>query len=367
MGLDPPMANPHPVEPALTSLDEMLAEANATVKDQLDAASQLELNRLIEQFSAGWQSRIEHIFGERLADLGARIQARCRAQFEVELAQTLDRGRRKVYADLNQSTRRLRQFENEAQWTQVLVESTQGLAERAALFAVNQRMLELRATRNLTAPTLAPVPIAASPAFSSVLETRDTVVAMRTRGELSEPIAHLVGEAPGLRFSLFPLTAGERVAAILYADSGQGSLETSALEILASFGGAVIAGLTAGGPRQSSQLHTIFGIEPAGARPISWTSLNRKEQETHLRAQRFARTQVAEMRLYQSQAVKQGRADRDLYLKLKDKIDDGRLAFRREFMSASDSMVDYFHLELVRTLANDDADLLGKDYPGPMV
>jgi hypothetical protein len=30
-------------------------------------------------------------------------------------------------------------------------------------------------------------------------------------------------------------------------------------------------------------------------------------------------------------------------------------------------MVDYLHLELVRTLANDDAEALGKDYPGPMV
>ena len=36
-------------------------------------------------------------------------------------------------------------------------------------------------------------------------------------------------------------------------------------------------------------------------------------------------------------------------------------------MSKSDSMVDYFHLDIVRTLANDDADLLGTDYPGPMI
>jgi hypothetical protein len=29
-------------------------------------------------------------------------------------------------------------------------------------------------------------------------------------------------------------------------------------------------------------------------------------------------------------------------------------------------MVDYIHVELLRTLANDDAELLGEDYPGPM-
>jgi hypothetical protein len=30
-------------------------------------------------------------------------------------------------------------------------------------------------------------------------------------------------------------------------------------------------------------------------------------------------------------------------------------------------MVDYLHLEMVHTLANDDAELLGKDYPGPLL
>jgi hypothetical protein len=30
-------------------------------------------------------------------------------------------------------------------------------------------------------------------------------------------------------------------------------------------------------------------------------------------------------------------------------------------------MVDYLHPELVRTLANDDVELLGSDYPGPLV
>jgi hypothetical protein len=28
--------------------------------------------------------------------------------------------------------------------------------------------------------------------------------------------------------------------------------------------------------------------------------------------------------------------------------------------------VDYLHLELVRTLANDEVELLGQEYPGPL-
>jgi hypothetical protein len=87
----------------------------------------------------------------------------------------------------------------------------------------------------------------------------------------------------------------------------------------------------------------------------------------HLRAQRFARVQVAQIRLYQSEKVKIGRTAHDLYTSVKEEVDAAREVFRREFLNSSDSMVDYLHLEMVRTLANDDADVLGKDYPGPMV
>jgi hypothetical protein len=72
------------------------------------------------------------------------------------------------------------------------------------------------------------------------------------------------------------------------------------------------------------------------------------------------------MRLYRAPAVKQGRLKRDIYGSLRADIDAARDAFRREFLSSSPTMVDYIHVELLRTLANDDAELLGEDYPGPM-
>jgi hypothetical protein len=100
---------------------------------------------------------------------------------------------------------------------------------------------------------------------------------------------------------------------------------------------------------------------------LSWFSLSREDKELHLRAQRFARVQVAEIRLYQSERVKNGRTAHDLYTSLKTEIDSARAAFRQGFLNASESMVDYLHLELVATLGNDDAEALGKDYPGPMV
>jgi hypothetical protein len=111
----------------------------------------------------------------------------------------------------------------------------------------------------------------------------------------------------------------------------------------------------------------ISGARPAGLRLPAWPQLSKEEQDFHIKAQRFARVRVAEMRLYQSEAVKEGRAAANLYTRLKGEIDAGREAFRTEFMDRCPSMVDYFHLELVRTLANEDETLLGSDYPGPLV
>ena len=90
------------------------------------------------------------------------------------------------------------------------------------------------------------------------------------------------------------------------------------------------------------------------------------EEALHLSAQRFARVRVAEMRLYQSQAVVRGRATRHLYAELKEAIDSARDVFERDYRSRSVSLPDYLHLELVRTLANHDAALLGAEYPGPL-
>ena len=61
------------------------------------------------------------------------------------------------------------------------------------------------------------------------------------------------------------------------------------------------------------------------------------------------------MRLYRPDAVKAGRAQQDLYATLQDAIDEARQEFQQTFVAASKTMADYFHLELVRTLANDNA------------
>lgn len=86
----------------------------------------------------------------------------------------------------------------------------------------------------------------------------------------------------------------------------------------------------------------------------------------HLRAQRFARLLVADLQLYRAAEIREGKQMRNLYGRLKEEIDKSREAYYRKFGQTAAGM-DYFHVELVRTLAGDDEGLLGPDYPGPTV
>jgi hypothetical protein len=90
-------------------------------------------------------------------------------------------------------------------------------------------------------------------------------------------------------------------------------------------------------------------------------------EEKDLRAQRFARVRVAEIQLYHAAQMKSGRAAGDVYRALKSQMDAARDAYREKFLTPVNGTADYLHVEFVRTLANDDAALLGPEYPGPLV
>jgi hypothetical protein len=83
-------------------------------------------------------------------------------------------------------------------------------------------------------------------------------------------------------------------------------------------------------------------------------------------AQRFARVRVAEIQLYHAAQMKSGRAAGDVYTALKPQMDAAREAYREKFLTPVNGTADYLHAEFVRTLANNDAALLGPAYPGPL-
>jgi hypothetical protein len=157
----------------------------------------------------------------------------------------------------------------------------------------------------------------------------------------------------------------ERVPALIYA---WGSVQGPAIELLGQVAAAVWSAIPE--PTPAPERVSILpapSSAAAHAPATSWDSLPAEEQQIHLRAQRFARVQVAEMRLFEADAVQNGRAQRSLYEALRKSIDAARETFRTTFFASCATMVDYLDLELTRTLAHDDPDLLGKTYPGPLV
>jgi len=354
---------------AAGSLREFMQELRDTARDQMVAAWQLHIEQLQEQIAAGWPERVAWIFEERFRGLQTRLEEYYRATLADHVAAALIEARsgiRREFAEkINQALRRLRVFESDAQWAAAVLDATESFCDRTALFTLNGLNLHLAAVRGMGTPAdLEDVPLSVAPAFASAIATADTLVALRTASEMSPQLAAVFGEDSALRFHLFPIATRERVAAVLYADAAV-LVESSALELLCGVAGIVLDGFS-GRPSTRDDLVRIAASERRGAGIGAWFQLSRADQELHLRAQRFARVQVAEMRLYKSDTVKEGRAKRDLYGLLKADIDSARELFQRDYLTATPTMVDYFHLELVRTLANEEAELLGKDYPGPL-
>jgi hypothetical protein len=104
---------------------------------------------------------------------------------------------------------------------------------------------------------------------------------------------------------------------------------------------------------------------PRPAAVFEISALSEGAQKLHKDARRFAKLLVSEIELYNKVKVADGRKARDLYKRLKSDIDRSRQTFDKRFGKTVTQQFDYFHDELVRTLAQGEAALLGTDYPGP--
>jgi hypothetical protein len=92
-----------------------------------------------------------------------------------------------------------------------------------------------------------------------------------------------------------------------------------------------------------------------------------EERRLHNDARRFARLLVSEIKLYNEQKVKEGRSQSNLYERLQEDIDRSRQMYDKRVAPPVAARHDYFHQELVNTLAEGDTSKLGEGYPGAMV
>jgi hypothetical protein len=92
-----------------------------------------------------------------------------------------------------------------------------------------------------------------------------------------------------------------------------------------------------------------------------------EERRLHNDARRFARLLVSEIKLYNEQKVVDGRSHNDLYPRLREYIDRSREMYDKRVKPEVAQRYDYFHHELVKTLAEGDEAKLGGAYPGATV
>jgi len=261
---------------------------------------------------------------------------------------------RELAEQLNQAVRRLRIAPDETELCATLGGAVERFASGCALF---------RIAGPLAGNERIEFTLSSAPALAAAVEARDPLTAAATPGEVSTALVEFFGHSPDARVFLFPLEVRESVPALIYC---WGSVQVAAIELLAQVAGAVWSAIPVEPERAPvSDLVTIAAAAPPQQPSVSpWDAMTEAERQTHLRAQRFARVQAAEMRLYHADLVQTGRTQRNLYELLRQPIDAARATFQAQFFVNCPSMVDYLHLELTRTLANDDTDLLGSSYPG---
>jgi hypothetical protein len=275
-----------------------------------------------------------------------------REELESALSRAQKESALNLAEELKQTVRRLRQTDDEKSALTLIVSSTGSYCRKAAAFIFDHESARLLTARGLDAVELA-IDLKQAAAFFSAVETRDPVVAAASESELSKEFfpPAIAGFADGEKVYLFPLVVKGSVTAVLF---GMGDVDAPVIELLAEITASHLSSL-----RQVA----VAPAPPSNQTPQRWEELTPEQQAIHLRAQRFARLKVSEMRLYHSEGVRRGIKRSDLYLVLKPEIDAAREAYKKEFPG----VFDYLYLELVGNLANNDDRLLGPLFPGPLL
>jgi hypothetical protein len=246
-----------------------------------------------------------------------------------------------------------------------------------------------------------------APAPSQVLQTRLPVHV--SVADMDPQFISRVGTPSHEQILLLPLQLKDKIAALVYADSGLdngAAIDTAALELFvaatsawlevaslrkqaAKEGTAEASHDPAPAPVQSATSfsdpfaghaprHVMAAAPAETAEPIvasasaaaaaaapakdAFAQMSPQDADVHRKAQRFARLLTDEIKLYNQAKVTEGRKHKDLYDRLKEDIEKSRVTFVKLYGSTAAASGDYFNSELVRSLAGDDASLMGPNF-----
>ena len=379
------------------SLSENLEDTRRTLQEQLESVRQQaeSLRQQIEQFSG---SAAEHL--GRLGEQAASLE---------EPVPSAGPGLDKILAGV----RNLVTATNPAEVFQVLVSETAAFQLKSAVFEIRGKSvwgaaaegfgegLTQKALKGLVVPLSKPNP------FRQVYETGGSLSATGGEFKRCRSVVDKLAPTSDGPIVLLPIRTGGSVSAILYLDSEGRDVvaEIDGLKLLTEFSSAQLDRLMFIGeaPGEEAEPEEILEeveasedvlveevpaeeveevsvaerqAEEAPAVPVETpgpaeadrpdlSQLNEEEQKVHRDAKRFAKLLISEIELYSKAKVSDGRKNKDLYGSLKTDLQRSRQTYEKRFAKTQASRHDYLHDEIVRILANDDASILGPDYPGP--
>lgn len=171
-----------------------------------------------------------------------------------------------------------------------------------------------------------------------------------------------------------PVVVSGRVVAIVYADAvrsdGHERLVPSSwpelIEVLARHAGRCLEALATQktAPKMQPPASAVASPTPesAGASttvPPATSAMTQITDGVAAAARRTARLLVSEIRLFHEPEVSEGRRHRNLLARLAPEIEKARQAYNEQVPAGVRDHTDYFHQELIKTLAGGDATLLG--------
>lgn len=354
--------------PEQSTTDPLIELLENTVRETQDLTAvlcQVQADRARELIGRDLREQVAQILDERFAQLEIAVRPRmARARLEVARGITLV---------LNECFTRMRRFESDRGWCEAMLDAAGALCRRCAFFSVRGDSLCLQGARSLDPNAHFPpseVPYVSAPGFYRVITTAKAHSVARSAAELSLPIAAMFGSDTDARALLVPVSTADRVPGVIYAED---PVDPSAIEVVAGLAGSVLEKhlklyepvRPMGGPVRSVGIGNSERPQPPEERleQLAASAPPRPEDPLRIAAERFARVEVARLLLTSTPAISEGRRNRKLYSTIRAQIDSARRRYRERF----EGLRDYLNDEIVRTLALNDAALLGRDYPGPIV
>jgi len=327
-------------------MEQRAAETAARLRDDLDGAAAQAVARVQEEY-AGERERL-------IAELDAERQ-RAQSLSSSHVALLADERQSKVamVEQLMTAVRSVSEARSLSDTLNALSAAAASLAPRAALFILNDRAggRELQGWRASgfadPSPAMLRLPADDGGLLATAASSRTTI----STSTVSAPdFAALAVDRAAIAM---PLTVGGKTVAVLYADDGaSGEAEApsswpEAIQILGVHASVCLSHITA--------VRTTQAMRVSAKGEVRGESVSEEDHS----ARRYARLLVSEIKLYNEGAVRVGREKRDLLTRLRPEIERARRLYEERIPASIGARGKYFQEELVHTLADGDAALLG--------